>query len=288
MDLMDLLKAKKSVLLDGAMGTEMLKRGIPIDGRVNLSNPGVILEIHKNYLNAGSEIILSNTFSLNRLYLETHNMDVDLTEANEKAVAIALDACDKGQYVLGDIGPTGQFLEPLGCYITKDFYSNFEEQASLLADCGVDGFLIETMGHLEEALCALHACRDISPLPVFVSITFSKTPRGFYTMMGDSLESCAVKLSAGGASVIGTNCGDLDPFEMAEVALELKSLVDLPLLVKPNAGKPRLVGRDTVYDMSPADFAEGIGACVKAGAGFVGGCCGTTPAHIQKVKQLLA
>ncbi len=287
MGLVDLIEGEKTVLLDGAMGTEMLKRGIPLDGTANIDCPEAISEIHKSYLDAGSEILLTCTFSMNRLYMQTHKMEMDILEGNKGAVKAAKDACEEGQYLLGDLGPTGQLLAPIGSHSEDDFYENYKEQAAILADCGVDGFMIETMGDLRETRCALRACIDSSSLPVFVSLVFSKTPRGFFTMMGDPLEKCALELSEEGASVIGSNCGDLDPLEIVELVRELKSFASVPIMAKPNAGKPRLVGKETVYDMSPDDFAKGLKTCVDAGAKFVGGCCGTSPAHILRVKESL-
>jgi len=189
--------------------------------------------------------------------------------------------------VLGDISSTGQLLEPYGTYKESQFYDAFKEQAEILAESGVDGFIIETMFDLREAMCALGACKDNFSLPVIISITFTTETKGGRTIMGNSAEDCAKRLADAGADVIGANCGDLDPAQMAVVVSVLHSATSLPILAQPNAGKPKLVGNETVFEMAPAPFAEGIAKCLDAGARLVGGCCGTTPEHIHAVASLL-
>jgi len=189
--------------------------------------------------------------------------------------------------VLGDISSTGQLLEPYGTYAESQFYDAFREQAEVLAESGVDGFIIETVFDLREVTCALRACKDNCSLPVITSIAFTTEEKGGRTMMGDSAEQCAKSLTDAGADVVGANCGDLDPAQMAVVVSYLKSATALPILAQPNAGKPRLVGDKTVFDMAPAPFAACIAECVRAGARLVGGCCGTTPEHIRAVAEIL-
>ncbi len=136
-------------------------------------------------------------------------------------------------------------------------------------------------------MCALRACKDKLSLPVIVSIAFATEAKGGRTMMGNSAEQCAKSLTDAGADVIGANCGDIDPAQMAVVVSELKSATPLPVLAQPNAGKPKLVDNETVFDMGPEAFAQGITECLRAGASIVGGCCGTTPEHIRAVAGLL-
>lgn len=285
MDLKNYIASKKPIFLDGGMGTQLIKRGIEPGALLNLTCPEVIEDIQREYARAGSEIITTNTFILNRIYLETHNMDADVVEANRAGVNIAKSICKEGGYVLGDIGTTGQLLEPYGTYTEEQVYNTFKEQAKILADSGVDGFIIETQSDLREALCALRACKSIAELPVIVSFTFANNPRGFVTIMGNFLKDCVEKAVDGGADVVGANCGDLDPLEMAEVVTAIKEISKIPIIIQPNAGKPKLVDNKTVYDMSPEAFAEGIKKCVEAGANLVGGCCGTTPEHISQMKK---
>ncbi len=200
---------------------------------------------------------------------------------------LAKQAADNKQYVLGNISSTGQLLEPYGSYKESDFYDTFKEQAQVLAEAGVDGFIIETIFDLREALCALRACKDNFQLPVIVSIAFATETKGGRTIMGNSAEDCAKSLSDTGADIIGANCGDLDPSQMAVVVSILKSATNKPILAQPNAGKPKLVEDKTVFEMAPADFATGLAECLHSGANLVGGCCGTTPEHIQAVAEML-
>ena len=175
-------------------------------------------------------------------------------------------------------------LEPYGDYSEEQFYLAFREQAAFLLSGGIDGFIVETMMDLREALCALRACRDVSPSPALVTLSFQTADKGGRTLMGNSAEEIAVTLAQAGASAVGANCGDLDPHETAAIIALMRQSVDVPLIAQPNAGKPRLVDNRTVFDMGPADFADGIAACIAAGATIVGGCCGTTPHHIRHTR----
>jgi 5-methyltetrahydrofolate--homocysteine methyltransferase len=191
MDLSEALKTKDIFLLDGAIGTELDKRGLMGRAGNNLDNPKVVLEIHREYVQCGCDAITTNTLTMNRIYIETHNVGVSVQDINRAGAELARQAVDKGQYVLGDISSTGQLLEPYGTYKESQFYDAFEEQAEILAESGVDGFIIETMFDLREAMCALRACKDKRSLPVIVSIAFATEAKGGRTMMGNSAEQCA-------------------------------------------------------------------------------------------------
>ena len=287
MSLLEFLKDQKILLLDGAMGTQLDRRGLMSCGRNNLNSPDTVLEIHQEYCLCGCNALTTNTLTMNRIYIETHNVGVDAREVNKAGAELAKQAAAEGQYVLGDISSTGQLLEPYGTYKESQFYDTFAEQAEILAESGIDGFIIETMFDLNEALCALRACKDSFSLPAIVSIAFNTESNGARTIMGDSAEDCAKRLTDTGADVIGANCGDLDPAQMSVVVSLLKTATALPILAQPNAGKPKLIDNLTVYDMDPALFAAGIAECIDAGASLVGGCCGTSPVHIQAVADML-
>ena len=287
MDFSAALKEKDVILLDGAIGTELGKHGLMGRARPNLDNPEVVLKIQREYARCGCDAITTNTLTMNRIYIETHNVGVSVQDVNQAGAEIARKAIGEGQYVLGNIGSTGQLLEPYGTYKESQFYDAFREQAEILAESGVDGFIIETMFDLREAMCALRACKDNFPLPVIVSIAFSSEAKGGRTMMGDSAQQCAKDLTEGGADVVGANCGEIDPAQMAVIVSVLKSGTSLPVVAQPNAGKPKLVGNETIFEMAPDDFARGIAECLSAGASIVGGCCGTTPEHINAVASLL-
>lgn len=287
MNLSEFLRNTERILLDGAMGTQLEQAGLKMGGQSNVLNPKEVLAIHTQYADCGVHILLTNTLTMNRIYIEAHNIDVDVREVNLTGAKLAKSAVREGQYVLGDISSTGKIIEPYGDLSESDAYEAFVEQATVLAEGGVDGFIIETMFDLREALCALRACRDVAPLPVIASMAFTTSEKGGRTMMGNSAKECATILTEAGASAIGGNCGDLDPLQMAEVVSLLQEATSLPIVAQPNAGKPKLVGNQTVFDMSPTEFASGISKCLQAGAQLVGGCCGTSPAHIRAVVEML-
>ncbi|MFQ6078090.1 MAG: homocysteine S-methyltransferase family protein [Thermodesulfobacteriota bacterium] len=287
MDLLAFIQTQKRILLDGAMGTQLNNRGMKPGGQSNLTNPEVVLEIHREYAQCGCHALITNTLTMNRVYIETHHVDVGVGEVNQAGVELARQAADNHQYVLGDISSTGQLLEPYGTYKESEFYDAFKEQAEILAEAGVDGFIIETMFDLREALCALRVCRDHFSLPVIVSMAFATEEKGGRTIIGNSAEECARRITDSGADVIGANCGDLDPFQMGVVVSLLQSATSLPIVAQPNAGKPELIDSVAVYEMDPKPFAAGIVICLRAGARLVGGCCGTSPEHIRTVGSVL-
>ncbi|OHB60548.1 MAG: hypothetical protein A2167_06385 [Planctomycetes bacterium RBG_13_46_10] len=277
----------KIILLDGAIGTELDKRGLMGRASNNLDSPEIVLQIQREYAQCGCDALTTNTLTMNRIFIETHNVNVFVRDVNKAGVKLARQAAGVGQYVLGDISSTGQMLEPYGTYKEQQFYDTFKEQAEILAEAGVDGFIIETVFDLHEALCALRACKDIFSLPVIVSIAFATETKGARTIMGNTASECAKQLTDAGADALGANCGDLDPAQMAVVVSLLKKETNVPILAQPNAGRPRLVEDKTTFDMGPEAFAAGINKCLQAGARLVGGCCGTTPAHIRAVADLL-
>jgi 5-methyltetrahydrofolate--homocysteine methyltransferase len=288
MNLSAALKNKDVILLDGAIGTELDKRGLMGRARTNLDSPEAVLEIQREYAKCGCDALTTNTLTMNRIYIETHKVGVSVRDVNKAGVELARKAGGEDQYVLGDISSTGQLLEPYGTYRESQFYDAFKEQAEVLAESGVDAFIIETVFDLREAMCALRACKATSSLLVIVSIAFTTEEKGGRTMMGNSAEQCAKSLTEAGADVIGANCGDIDPAQMAVVVSQLRSATALPVLAQPNAGRPKLVGDETVFDMAPVSFASGIAECLRAGARLVGGCCGTTPEHIRAVAEVLS
>jgi 5-methyltetrahydrofolate--homocysteine methyltransferase len=287
MNLSKVLQSEKIILLDGAIGTELDKRGLMGRASCNLDAPEVILQIQQEYARCGCDALTTNTLTMNRIYIETHNVGVSVRDVNKAGVELARQAAGDKQYVLGDISSTGQMLEPYGSYKEQQFYDAYKEQAEILAEAGVDGFIIETVFDLREALCALKACKDNFSLPVIVSIAFATETKGARTIMGNTASECAKQLTDAGANVIGANCGDLDPAQMAVVVSLLKKETNVPILTQPNAGRPKLVEDKTVFDMEPESFTVGINKCLQAGAQIVGGCCGTTPAHIRAVADLL-
>jgi len=286
-DFLSFINSRDTILLDRAMGTELDKKGLMGRGRNNHDAPKAVVEIHQRYTQCGCDVLTTNTLTMNRIFIETHNIGVDVEQVNKAAVGLAKQAAGKNQYVLGDISSTGQMLEPYGSYSETQLYETFKEQSEILAQAGVDGFIIETMFDLREALCALQACKENSSLPAVVSIAFDTIQNDGRTMMGNSARDCAKQLTEAGADIIGANCGKIDPVQMAEVISLIAENVSVPVIAQPNAGKPKLVDGKTVFEMESAVFAKGIAKCLEAGAKIVGGCCGTTPEHIRAVAEML-
>ncbi len=286
MNLAELLQQKTPLIFDGAMGSELARRGLQPGCELNLREPQQISAMHHEYAAIGVDFLTTNTFTANRIYLETHGQDGDLQAINRAGVKLARAAAGPQQFVIGDLGPTGRLLKPYGEYNEEQFVENYREQALLLAESGADGLLIETMTDLREALCALKACREVTSLPVIVTLSYSTIEKGGRTIMGAAVAEAAVEFEKHGADVVGANCGDLDPLQMAEIAALYRQHTSLPIMIQPNAGIPKLVDGKTVYEMNPADFATGVAKCIKNGASIAGGCCGTTLAHIRAIIQL--
>ncbi len=287
MTLSEFIESNNVILLDGAMGTQLAISGLEMGGHNNITQPQRVLDIHREYVACGCDILITNTLTMNRVYIETHQLGLRVKDVNMEGARLAKSAAGNQAYVLGDISSTGKLLEPYGDLSPKDAFNAFAEQASMLASGGVDGFIIETMIDLREALCALQACKTVASLPIIASMAFANSKNGGRTVMGNSAQECAKALAEGGVVAIGANCGDLDPTQMASVVAALRAETSLPILSMPNAGMPKLIDNQTVFDLSPQDFASGIAECIQAGARLVGGCCGTSPAHILAVKNIL-
>jgi 5-methyltetrahydrofolate--homocysteine methyltransferase len=278
---------QREVLFDGAMGTMLFSYGLPFGTPPelwNLSHPEIVLKIHKKYIQAGADVIQTNTFGASSLKLKKSGNEKKIERLNEAAVKIARKACPDGKYVAGNIGPTGEFLEPVGKAKYKELKKNLSEQAQVLHSAGVDIFSVETMYDLREALAAIEGVREVSSLPLFVCMTFEKKTKGYFTLMGDEVSSSLKKLEQAGADAVGANC-TLGSKDMIRLASVMKKSTKLPLIVQPNAGMPKLVKGKTVYLQKPVSFANDVLKMVKSGANFVGGCCGTTPEFIKAIKK---
>lgn len=271
------------------MGSLLLSAGLSSGEppeRWNVTRPEKVREIHQAYFSAGSDIVLTNTFGATRAKLSRKKEEQNVEEYNTHAVEIARSVCPEAAYVAGDIGPTGDFLPPVGNATVEKFQTNFREQARILSDAGVDLFFIETMCDIREAEAAVKAAKSVSSIPVFVSMTYKKTKRGFFTIMGDSVETCIKRLEPLKVNAIGANC-TVESSEMVELIPSLNQFTDLPIIAKPNAGTPRLRHGETVYTATPEDFAKDIKRMVVEGASIVGGCCGTDPKYLEKIAATL-
>ncbi|HPP55943.1 MAG TPA: homocysteine S-methyltransferase family protein [Anaerohalosphaeraceae bacterium] len=276
------------------MGTQLFARGVrqgQCVERLNVEQPQIVAEVHRAYLEAGCDAVLTNTFGGNSLSLRRHRVDARTEKLNEAGARLARREAGPDRYVLGDIGPCGDFLEPIGTLKTEDLKAAFVRQVRGLLDGGVDGFLIETMTALEEIEVVIEAVRSIcADLPILVSLAFDPAKESFRTMMGVSPQQAVGRLAGLGISAVGFNCGTLDMDSYVRLAQEFAGALSgkgLLLLAEPNAGKPRLEGERAVYDLAPEEFARGLERIHQAGAVIVGGCCGTSPEHLAAaVKHL--
>lgn len=278
----------KIVLFDGAMGTELIKRGLKpgkVPDLLNIEQPEIISEIHKSYYTAGSHMCQTNTFGSTPMKLRKHNLEEKVEEIIENALKNIQKVCPSGCLIVGDLGPTGEFRPPVGNASSDQWYNSFYTQAKLL-EKGIDLWHVETISDLEEMLAAIKAVRDVSNKPLIASITYKKTKRGFFTIMGDSLEKCIETLNYEEVDVIGANC-TLGSNEMRELLTDAKKLTDKPFSVKPNAGQPIVKGDKTYYEQPIADFANDIRKMIELGAKIVGGCCGTSPETIMELRKII-
>ncbi len=285
----DLIK-QRVVLLDGGMGTELIKYGLPKGTGPeawNVEKPEVVKKIHKSYFDAGSDVVLTNSFGGNKIKLASHGLEARCYELNLKAASIANEAKPEGRFVAGSMGPTGKFLKPIGEFTEEEFESAYAEQARGLTDGKADFLLIETQYDLGEALCALRGARKSSTLPIFVTMTFNRNPRGFFTIMGNSVSQCLKELEAEKVPATGANC-TIDSSEMADLVKIMRQTTSLPLIVQPNAGKPVLSSSgEVIYSQGLEDYVRFIPEIIKNGANLIGGCCGTNPDYIRRMAEMI-
>jgi homocysteine S-methyltransferase len=286
--------ASRPVLADGAMGTVLYARGIFINrcyDDLNLSDPGLILSIHEEYLQSGAEILETNTFGANRFRLARHGLAEKVAEINAAGVRLARQAVEHlkekqaGEaWVAGSVGPLGVRLEPLGKTGLDEARAAFAEQIAALAAAGADLLIIETMPALNEAQQALIAAREMAPdLPVLVMVTVDDESN---CLDGSSPEQAAAKLTEWGAGAIGVNCST-GPATVLTAIEAMRKATTLPLAAMPNAGMPRAVEGRNIYLCSPEYMASFARKAIAAGAQIVGGCCGTTPNHIRAMRSAM-
>lgn len=279
-------KAKQRVLLsDGAMGTMLQASGLK-PGECpelwNLEHPDVVKAIHAAYIAAGSDIICTNTFGGNRFKLDSLRLAHLMRELNEAGVRLAREVAGDRCYVAASVGPSGKFIEPLGDLSFDDAVEGFAEQAAVAAEAGADVILLETFSAMEEIKAALIGSLKTG-LPCFCTMAFDTGGR---TMMGVTPAAAARELSDAGASGVGANCG-VGPADTLDIIRQMRLETDKLIIVQPNAGLPKVIDGQTLYDSTPDDmalFAEQVAAL---GANVIGGCCGTTPDHIRKMAESL-
>ncbi|HKK82842.1 MAG TPA: homocysteine S-methyltransferase family protein [Atribacterota bacterium] len=289
------LLSQKILVIDGAMGTMLQENGLK-SGECpemwNISHPEIVRKIHTSYLEAGADIILTNTFGANGVKLMKMKQQHQLKEINRQAVKLDREAVDSYKknhpgpvFVAGSVGPTGEILEPLGPVKNSEAYQGYQDQIKEMVSAGVDMIILETFYDLAEIKTALRAVKENSDLPVFASMSFDESLKTIY---GISPEKAVEELFEEEADGVGANCGS-GPELLYQVLTRMRIITDAPLLVEPNAGIPYLENNKVVYPASPQEMAKYAEKFVQLKVNIIGGCCGTTPEHIkaiaQKIKQ---
>jgi methionine synthase I (cobalamin-dependent) len=278
------LSENKFILHCGATGSEMIKRGGATPGIVNnVLFPDAVLEIQKSYVDAGAVIALANTFGANPLYAATHAKGYDWKELNRLGVQFEKKAAAGRAYVMGNIGPVGELLEPLGSLKTEEVYDSVYQQAEILKKEGIDGFSVQTYYDLNELKATVKAIRAVSDLPIIASMVFTKQGA---TMMGNTPEKAYRELLPLAIDVFGHNCGDIDFYSLGDLLEPLAKEAEIPLCALPNAGSPRNIDGAAVYPMTPEEFRNGVLYLKSKNIRILGGCCGVHIEHIKAIADL--
>jgi len=284
--LLDRLRGGEILVSDGAVGSLLIARGLEpgqCPDLISVERPEILAEIASLYIDAGANLLTTNTFGASPLKLADYGLEERTESINRGAVVIARAAAGNHAYVSASVGPSGKILEPYGDTREEDVYRSFESQMKALD--GADVVCVETMSDLREATLAVRAAKTALPgVPVMATMTFDPTPRGFFTIMGTNVAAAAAGLEEAGADVVGSNCGNgLDT--MIAIAEAFAEATSLPILIQSNAGQPILEAGVVSYPETPEFFADRTGALVAAGASIIGGCCGTGPDHIRAVRR---
>lgn len=278
------------LVCDGAMGTMLMAQGLP-DGECpdywGVKKYKVLLGIHEAYVRAGADMIITNTFGANWLKLKKYKLQKKADTINKTAVEIAKQAAGDKAYVLGDIGPTGEYLKPAGNVTAEEMLSVFTQQAKSLENAGVEAIILETFSDMEELKNALIAVKENTKLPVIASMTFQRlVEKGFRTTSGVSIPQFVNDALLAGADIIGANC-TVTGRDMVDIVKEMRPLSTAFMIAQPNAGMPKLENGKIIYDERPDAFSRHIKDIVINGANIAGGCCGTTPDYIRRIKKVL-
>ena len=288
--LLERVRAGKTLCGDGAWGTQLMARGLaPGDcpESMNLAKRDVLAEVAELYLDAGADLITTNTFGGSPLNLGSHGLDDRTEEINRAAVEVLGPVTQDRAYISASVGPTGKILEPYGDTAQEVVAEAFSRQIGALIESGADIICVETMIDLREAELAVRAARSIlADIPIIATMTFDATPRGFFTTMGTTVEQACSTLVEAGADIVGSNCGNgIDT--MIEIARDFTTYASVPVIIQSNAGLPENRGGELVYPESPDYMAERVSQLMDLGVAIIGGCCGTTPAHIRAIRAVI-
>ncbi|MCZ6539886.1 MAG: homocysteine S-methyltransferase family protein [Chloroflexi bacterium] len=285
--ILERLAAGEKLIFDGATGTYLQQHGLEPGGSPELMNadsPDVVRGMAKAYFDAGSDIVLTNSFGGNRFMLAKYGAAERLTELNRLAAEHARSAAPPGKYVAGSIGPTGEFIEPLGNVTEDELYETFTEMSKAFEAGGADAVMIETQLGLEEAALAVRAAKENTGLVVMATMVFDKGPRGYFTMFGVTPEQAVEGLQEAGADIVGTNCGS-GIEKMVEIATRMREATDGYLVVQSNAGLPEIRQGEICYPETPEFMSEHYRKLAELPINILGGCCGTTADHIRALVQ---
>lgn len=285
-DLLSWIRDRRILVGDGAMGTMLQNAGLEQGACPevwNLEHPVVVQEIMQSYLDVGSEILETNTFGGSPQKLECYGLASQCSKINREGARIGREIVGEKALILGSMGSSGILLEPLGPLSEKAAFEGFKIQAQALAAGGADALCVETMIDLNEATAAVRAACETG-LPVVATMTFESTPRGYYTVMGIDVKNAALRLAEAGAAVIGANCGT-GGTDMVKIARLFREHTDRPLIFQSNAGLPVIEAGNICYPETPEMMASFAIEMAKIGVSIIGGCCGSTPAHIRAVAK---
>ena len=293
-EIVERVRAGEVLVFDGGYGTELFAAGLANGACPELWNDthaDVVRRIHKGYFDAGSQIVETNTFGGSRLKLNEYRLGDRTRELNERGARLARSVAPAGGFVAGSIGPTSRLpaeYEPLGDTTDDEYFEAFREQAAALAEGGVDLFAVETMMFPQEARAAVRACKAVAELPVMATMffQFEELHDRDRTMWGESPGEVARTLLAAGADAVGMNCGR-GPDRAVVIIREMRAVTGAPLVAYPNAGLPITRGDRVTYELGPEEMAKDYPALLDAGAGIVGACCGSNPAHIRRIAEVV-
>lgn len=282
------LKNGRILIADGAWGTALQSRGLQGGESPelwNVDHPELVFEVASSYINAGSNIIETNTFGGNRYKLEHHGLGDRVSELNKAGVEISRKAAGEDNWVIASVGPTGKMVL-MGDVTEEDFYNVFKEQVIALEEGGADAIVVETMSALDEAISAVKAAKENTNLEIISTFTYEPTVQGeFRTMMGVSPAEAAVAAVNAGANIVGANCGK--GYEgMKQIIEEIRTVLpEIPIIIQANAGLPELIDGESVFPATPKEMADQNPLWIKAGVNIIGGCCGTTDKHIRAMRD---